>query len=297
MLLTAGRCPPVAAESIVVAPSMTAPRDRDHWPRHARQWALVGPPLRPGPEDVAAVMAAAAAWEASAGRPPRVLVLGVTPELVGVGWATPPVAIERSAAVIGALVQPGRARPLQADWCALPLADASIDLVLGDGSPSSMVYPGPYRRLAAEVARVLAPGGRLVLRLFAAPPAREPLAAVADDLAAGRIGSFHALKWRVAMAIQPDERNVAVTDLAVAIDALVPDRAALAARTGWPRPVLDAVDVYRGSPVTYSFPTRAELEAALAPHLVVVDEVTPGYELGERCPTVTWARAADVTGR
>ena len=29
----------------------------DHWPRHARQWALIGPPLRPVPADVAALCA------------------------------------------------------------------------------------------------------------------------------------------------------------------------------------------------------------------------------------------------
>ena len=73
----------------------------DHWPRHARQWALVGPPLRPSPSDVAAVRAQLPRF----GPAPRGLVLGVTPELIGAGWPATArlIAIERSAEVIAAL--------------------------------------------------------------------------------------------------------------------------------------------------------------------------------------------------
>ncbi len=277
-----------------MAPAL--PDDRDHWPRHARQWALVGPPLRPGPGDVAAVAAELAAWQAAHGRPPRVLVLGVTPELVTMAIAAGAAvtAVDRSAAMIGAVLpRPVGAAPpraIQADWTALPLAPASIDVVIGDGSPSNLRFAGDHRALAAEVARVLAPAGRLVLRLFAASPVAEPLATVAADLAAGRIGSFHALKWRVAMAIQPADRNVAVAAIGAAVEALVPDRAALAARTGWPRPVIDTIDAYRGSALTYAFPTEAEVDAAFAVALRPLRAHRPDYELGDRCPTVTWCR-------
>jgi hypothetical protein len=66
----------------------------------------------------------------------------------------------------------------------------------------------------------------------------------------------------------------------------VPDRAALAGRTGWPRDVIDAIDVYRDSRVVYSFPTEAEAIAALADHLAPVARHVPAYELGDRCPTI-----------
>src|SRR4051812_45292938 len=99
---------------------MTASGERDHWPRHARQWALVGPPLRPAPEDVAVARAVLEAWRTLHGRPPRVLVLGVTPELVAVAApvAARVIAIDRSAAMIGAVLPAaGGALALQADWC------------------------------------------------------------------------------------------------------------------------------------------------------------------------------------
>ncbi len=261
----------------------------DHWPRHARQWALVGPPLRPSPADVAAVRAQLA----RCGPAPRGLVLGVTPELIGAGWPATArlIAIERSADVIAAIGPRGpAATALQADWRALPLAARSIELAVGDGALSTLRFPDDYRALAGELARVLAPGGRVALRLFAAPAVAEPLDAVAAALAAGTIGSFHALKWRVAMAIQPADRNVAVAAIGRAVEALCGDRAALAARTGWSPAVIAAIDSYRGSRLTYSFPTQAEVIAALGDALAVVDELVPTYELGARCPTVTWAR-------
>jgi len=264
-----------------------------HWPLHARQWARVGPPLRPCPDDVAIATAEAEAWARAHGRPPRALLLGVTPELAGMPWpaGTTLLAVDREAAMIDALFAPAPGRRAEVgDWLALPAPDGAFDLVLGDGSLSNLAFPGDYRRLAAELGRVLAPGGRVVLRLFAAPVEAEPLGAVADALRAGAIGSLHALKWRIAMALQPADRNVRVADIWRAFGELVPDRAALARRTGWPPDVIDTIDAYRGSELVYSFPTLAEVRATLDPELAEIACHVPGYELGDRCPTVVAAR-------
>jgi hypothetical protein len=94
------------------------------------------------------------------------------------------------------------------------------------------------------------------------------------------------LKWRLAMAVQPDHRNVPVVEILRAFDEVVPDRAALAQQLGWSRAHLDSVDVYRGSSLTYSFPTVAEVSDVLAPYVAVREVHTPGYELGDRCPTL-----------
>jgi SAM-dependent methyltransferase len=266
---------------------MTDSPEPDHWPRHARQWALVGPPLRPSPADVA-VVAGVVAGSCAAGA--RVLVLGVTPELVEMRWppSTEVVAIDRARAVIGSIFPAGAARAtaIQGDWLALPCADASLTAVVGDGSLSNLRFPDAYRAIAGELARVLAPGGVVVLRLFAAPEAREPLAGVREELHASRISNINVLKWRLAMAVQPGDRNVPVVEILRAFDEIVRDRAELAARPGWSRAHVDSVDVYRGSPITYSFPTVREVEAALAPALEVIAMHTPRYELGDRCPTL-----------
>jgi SAM-dependent methyltransferase len=195
-------------------------------------------------------------------------------------------AVDRSEAMIGAVFPVGRGAAVLGEWLALPCADTSIDWVVGDGCASTFRYPTDYVRLAAELRRVMAPDGELVLRLFAAPDEPEPLDTIARDLAAGRIAGFHALKWRIAMAVQPGDRNVRVVDLLAGFDELVADRAALAARTGWSPAVIAAIDVYRDSEVSYSFPTLAEVRDALGDVLVERACHVPGYELGDRCPTL-----------
>ncbi len=257
----------------------------DHWPRHARSWALVGRPLRPAPEDVAIVAALVST------DPIDVLVLGVTPELVGLSLpaGSTVVAVEREPAMIEALFEPAPARrALAGDWRQLPLADASIDLAAGDGCTTMLRFPADYTALAAQLRRVLRPAGTVVLRIFAAPDSPETLADVRAAL--GSIGSFDVLKWRIAMAIQSPARAVPVAAIRDAFAAIVPDRAALAERTGWARAAIDTIDNYAGSPAVYSFPTLGEVRDVLAPELVEIACHVPDYELGDRCPTLVLRR-------
>nr|HEX4313443.1 class I SAM-dependent methyltransferase [Kofleriaceae bacterium] len=247
----------------------------DHWSEVVKQWRLLGPPLRPCAADVAIVAARVAGAR-------RALVLGVTPELVGLPWPhrAGVIASDRSPAMVHVLhPAPGA---IVADWRALPIASGALDLAVGDGVLTTLPYPAGYRALARELQRVLAPGGRAIVRVFAAPERRDDVAAIEP-----RGDGFHALKWRLAMALGETVGVAAIRD---AFDARFPDRAALAARTGWSRDVIDSIDVYRGSRVVFSFPTLARAAAALAPELAVVDTVVPDYELG--CPTIVLRRVA-----
>jgi len=196
--------------------------------------------------------------------------------------------VDRDRSMVDALFTPrADRRAVVGDWLGMPLPAASMDLAIGDGAASLLGYPSDYATFAAELARVVRPGGRVVLRLFAmtVPETLETVRA-----ALGTIGSFDALKWRIAMAmaIQSPARSVAVAVIREAFDRIVPDRAVLAARTGWRREVIDHIDIYRDSPARYSFPTVDEVSAAFAPHLVEISRRFPAYELGERCPTVAW---------
>jgi hypothetical protein len=52
----------------------------DHWPRHAREWGKVGPPLRPVTADLEVMMAEVSSLAADrTAAALRVLGLGVTP--------------------------------------------------------------------------------------------------------------------------------------------------------------------------------------------------------------------------
>src|SRR4051812_44140255 len=156
-------------------------RTSDHWAHHARQWSHVGAPLRPGPEDLAAARRALDEWLVRPGRADAtVLVLGVTPELC----ALPDSAVDRVLAVDNSgdmirSVWPGRLRARDAavcaDWRALPLASASVDVAFIDGGLGVFEFPSGYRDLCDGLRRALRPGGRFVARCFASPERREPL--------------------------------------------------------------------------------------------------------------------------
>ena len=276
----------------------------DHWKEHARQWSLVGPPLRPVEADLGFSRAAIDEWrDAARGAAPTLLVLGVTPELVRLqddprGRA---IGVDNSFAMIRA-IWPGRRHPRNAvlcgDWLRMPLATASIDLALADGSFSALPFPIGYDALCRELGRLLRPGGRVVVRLFVSPDARESVEGVLDHLERGRIGSFHVLKWRLAMALQPDaETGVAMGWVWSALDDAFGDRERLAARHSWPIEEVRTIEVYRGVETRYSFPTLAEYRLAFtAAGFSIARVSTPPYELGECCPTLVLEPADAARG-
>jgi SAM-dependent methyltransferase len=277
-------------------PADVAPADP--WLRNAGQWRRIGPPLRPVAEDLRVVEDTAAAWRAAhPGSRLRVLILGVTPELCTLAWpaGTALLAVDRSPDMIRHVWPevglPPQASVLVADWRDLPLPDGAFDLVAGDGCSTLLPFPHAHRVFGAEIRRVLAPGGRLIMRAFVQPAEREAPASVGAALWSGRIGSFHAFKWRLAMSLQPStERGIRLSEIWDAWRAICPDPAALAERLGWPLETITTIDAYRGAPAVYDFPTLEELRAVAGETLVEVACHTPTYELGERCPTLVWER-------
>lgn len=260
----------------------------DSWQRQAGQWQRVGAPLRPSDEDVArfeAVVAATTRAEA----PLRALVLGVTPELARLAWpaGTDLVAVDKSAEMIAA-VWPGFPSPgrgaLLADWLALPLPPHSRDVAIGDGSLNCVGGADEHRRLLESVARVLVPGGRFALRMFARPERRETVAEVFADARHGRIRSFHGFKMRLLVACQGDGCDrVRVGDVWTAFREHAPED--FGARAGWSAETVATIDAYRDKDTVYSFPSSSEMRALLEGLGFRLRSVSFGsYELGERCP-------------
>lgn len=252
------------------------------WPRHAQQWDLIGPPLRPVAEDLAQV-----AQVAHGG---RTLILGVTPELARMTWpaGTSLLALDHSLPMIRAVwPRPLRSVAVQGNWCRMPLRSGSIALAAGDGCYSMFAFPDGYRAFSGELRRVLAPEGRLVIRVFASPAIPEDVAAVERDLWSGQIGNFHVFKWRLAMALQRTAaEGVCLDDLHRAFSALCPSPAALTEKLGWSAASVGTIEAYRGSATRYTFPSLNELRAALAADFRERSCHVPAYELGERCPTL-----------
>jgi len=267
------------------------------WRQHSRQWSLVGSPLRPLPEDGRLMLEMAAAYLRGK-EDPQIAVLGVTPEVVQLPWPKGArlSAMDHSAEMIDKVWRPHseiESRVLHARWEEMPLPDHSIDVAAGDGSLNNLVALEDYASVAAEVARVLKPGGVMVLRCFVRPDQSESIGTIAADAWRGAIGGFHALKWRLAMLLtRPDDASVAVAGIRDLFDRTFPDRAALAAATGWPRAAIDTIDAYAGLATRYTFPTLAQFRDAVAPLLRVSDVRAAGYELADRCPTICFERTS-----
>ena len=231
--------------------------------------------------------------ESHAAASPSALLLGVTQEIARMRWpaGTRLVAADRSLAMIQSL-WPGDALGYPAfcaEWNALPVRDRSHDIVIGDGAFNIMPDPDGHHALAAVIARILRPGGVMLMRVFLRPDHAEPAATAIEDLWQGRIGNFHVFKWRLAQSLQGDSSaGVRLADIWDAWRAAVPDPQRLAERLGWPLEVLATIDNYRDALARYTFPTLSEVRALFDQRFVEQMCAFPSYELGERCPTLVY---------
>ena len=269
-----------------------------HWRDMNSHWTHVGRPLRPGPDDVALFERFAAAAAGTTGARFDALLLGVTPEIAGCGW--PPqtrlTAVDFSLSMIDSLWPapgaPANSQVVCGNWLTTPIASQSMDFVIGDGCHAALAFPHEANAMAREVARVLRPGGTFVMRSFIRPDPGEGIAEVARDLAAGRIGSVHVLKWRLLAALCSDSPSgAALGDVWKAWDSMRESAARYGGRTGWSAAEIGTIEVYRGDVTTrFDFPTIAGLRALLARHFSAPECFYGGYELADRCPVMVMTR-------
>jgi SAM-dependent methyltransferase len=258
----------------------TSPDMTTHWTRHLRHWQLLAPPLRPHADVVAHVRSLIDTDGA------RCLLLGSTVEYAVLGPRV--IAMDASWSMISGLWRgaepPGLA--IQSDWTNMPVAPHAVTHVLCDGSLNA-VSAAVLTDVVREVTRVLKPDGVLIARVFCRPTVAETADDIRRDIRLGRVGNFHALKWRVAMAALRDRASpdIAVSAIRDAVIAQYPDRDELCRSTGWSRAEVDTLDVYDGSSVVYNFPTEAAIFALLQRSFATVEIVRCGaYPLAERCP-------------
>ena len=162
------------------------------WSRYAERILATGARLHfaPEPETLAVHACELAAARTRLGRAPEVLVLGATPELadLALGFGCRSRRVDCNPAMFAAAHKREESRDrsgetcIEADWLDMPmLADASIDLVLGDNSLNNVAHE-QMPRLLAELARVTHAGSVLSLRQFVFPNTPMP-----GSLSVGRV--------------------------------------------------------------------------------------------------------------
>lgn len=255
------------------------------WQNHAKQWHRIASPLRPCPEDVDHFRKAIGI------EPGRSLLLGVTPELAGLSPDL--TAIDHNAEMID-LLWKDKSSVVRGDWLNLPFPEGTFDTVIGDGCLTLLSYPVQYSSLFVQLRRVLSCNGKTVFRLFICPEVSESCEVVCKEALDGKIGSFHAFKWRLSMAIASAsaDHTLAVSDVYHTFSRLIPDHGQLAASTGWHSADIETINVYRESRARYSFPTLPQLRKVIAPYFDMTALLYGHYELADRCPILTMESCA-----
>ncbi len=265
---------------------------RAHWNSTARSWDLYSSPLRPCGEDLTAFLRFINAYSDT---PPdaasTALILGVTPEIATMSWPARTVVtgVDKAQEMVTSVWPgdvPGLRHALCDDWFALPRPARPYDMVIGDGSINALRYPGEMRRLLARLAVLARPRALLILRSFARPAIPESIPALFQTAQTGAAGSFHAFKFRLAMALQSrPEEGVTLDEVWRFWRRLESEVEGLSERCGWRPEVVRTIELFRGKQVRLNFPTLDELIAMLeAEGVSLLDRHLPRYEMGDRCP-------------
>ena len=267
---------------------------RETWDEISRHYGDYGSPLRPSSEDIAIFCRTVERWHSAAGRNDtiRLFLCGVTPDIASIRW---PFAYELTAMDrVESMVRyvwpgdiPGVRRALVGDWLTPGMPAQSRDVVTGDGGFVFFDYPNGQRALAASMRNLLRPDGLFYYRLYTRPAQTETLGQIVSDAGAGLVESFHAFKWRVAMALQPDSRTgVKLDDVWQACTDARIDRERLP-QPGWSPAAVGTIRFYRGRQARLWFPTLDEFRNVLSDDFEAVAVQYGHYELAERCPIVT----------
>ena len=265
------------------------------WAKVARNWKLHGPPLRPSPEDVRFNEEAVAAWRGQRASP-RVLLLGVTPELYRLPWreGTDFLAVDRTMEAIEAVWPGPREAARCEEWLEMKLPAASRDIVLCDGGLNLLAYPEEQLQLASILREVLAEEGLCILRLFVRPAGRETRDAVLADLMGGRIPNMNVLKLRLWAALQESpSKGVELDTVWRTVQGAAGSLEELASRLGWPLDETLFINAYRGSTTRYWLGTVDEITQIFCQAVggfELLSMHVPSYECGRQCPTVVLRR-------
>ena len=265
----------------------------NYWDRIADLWRLFGPPIRPVAEDLAVYQEIVDRGTALMDVPPRVLLLGVTPELYRLRWPADAevFALDNSPPMIEAVWQGPADTAVTGSWTAMPFADQSFTLLLCDAGVG-LLDPVGQGELLGEVQRVLVSGGTFAVRLFAPQGRTGTVSEIFEDLDRGGIPTLDALKLRMWGALQENPVDgVRPSEVARRIlEAYGPwDR--LAQTQGWHPDYVRALELQLDNQASFHLVDAEELgqqgyRAGLEPS----GAHRPAHGYGDSCPVVEFRR-------
>lgn len=257
------------------------------WNQHAKHWDLITTPLKPAEEDIQRIIKISKPILEKQDNP-KIVTLGITPELVSIPFVKGAIySFDASEDMIKNIYRPNEKLPSfvqEAYWQELSLEDNSIDLILGDGSLNALPEKNIYFEVLKELSRTLKKDGKIIIRVFCRPDVSDFFNEIKEDVLSKKITNFHALKWKIAMALNFDF-SVPVKDIYMMFNYLFPDREKLSIESGWSLDVINTIDAYKDSSVKYTFPTLNEITEIFSDYFDIENIFFSSYELGERTPT------------
>lgn len=228
-----------------------------YWSAIAAKYYSVPPPLRISASDREIYTEVARPW-LTAAAPPRVLVMGATPDFFHMPWpsGTDLLAVDRSAAMLKSIWPGCESQTLQRDWTDMDLPDASRDVVLCDGGLTFFRSLETLQVLAENLGRIIASGGIFIVRLFVDAEVRETPAKVLSEFVDGKIPNSSELKVRLWFALNAaDGQGVRLHDVWRCYREAVPDPGAIARNIPWQSSDWLAMDAYKNMEEVYYFPS------------------------------------------
>jgi len=262
--------------------------ENSQWSGMSARYAAYTPPLRISPSEHKTYFELASQWlseQQSFNLKPRVLVLGATPEFYHFPWpaGTDLLAVDHSADMLSAIWPGSSEQSLCADWSTMDLPDASRDVVLCDGGFTFISSPEPLQRMAENVARILAPGGHFIVRMFVNADQQETPAELFRALEQGNVQTISELKMRLWLALNAipntslnatlnanlnamenagEGKGVRLVDVWRCFQAEYKTPELLAQRVSWPEPLWPLIQAYEDKTDTYYFPSVDEVSQA-----------------------------------
>ena len=263
----------------------------NRWDRVSKHWKFQQEPLSPSLEDLQVIDLAVGAWFKKSKRPPRVLILGVTPQFLRINWPkrTKITAIDCSEAMIDS-VWPGKKKDaILGNWRSMTLANHSIDIALCDGGFAFLDYPTGQKSVVNQLARVLAADGIFLSRFYLPPKRKEKADNVLADFRSGNIKNVAILKMRLAMSLQRTSKGgVVLQDIWNILNYHCPDFEQIAKKLEWKLQTLATLENYRNNKTRFYFPRLYEVERLFQATKAfrILSRVQPSYLMGEQYPTV-----------
>lgn len=259
------------------------------WHADGQLWPTIRPPLVPTEEDVAQVMEGCRPALERLGRPPRVLVLGVTPALVDAPWpeGSEIHSVDYDEVMIGTLWREREGRHCHCEhWQAMAFPDEFFDVVVGDCSFNALPCLDEYPAVLREIVRVSRPGAPLVCRFFMQPEPRLTL----PDLPAHTAGlTSAAVRLLLLIASTSDDGGAHFAEVRQLVEATCGDFKGYLRSLGHDYADVERTENVLASGQELNYPSRAQIERAFEPFYAGIAFRHPSYDVGPYCPTVTFS--------